>query len=412
MSYSLLLLCNSAGGNHSRPWNRAFGSTALKQYEPMIARRTRQLLDKLAEQENIVSLGKWLNYFSYDFMCDMSFGGGSELLRDGDANNIWALLDQGVILGAFFLHLPWLGPYVGSIPGAAGPFSTLMARAWRFAVARVERGTSMRDLFHYLNNEDLPDKPPPPTKQLVDDSILAIVAGADTTSGAMLSIIFCLATHPDAYAKLQAEVDKFFPPEEDVLAVPEFREMHHLNAVINEALRLYPPAPGRGQRKVPADANPVVVGSLVIPPGTSFWLHIYSLHRDTRNFTHPDAFWPDRWLVASGRIALADALPPTSVLAPSSPPQPPRPSSDRSHTRTPLQDFTHNESAFLPFSHGPMNCAGKNLALLELRMVVCAIMQRFRVTLAEGWDVREYERQFKDHFVAARPEVPVVLKAR
>ncbi len=47
-----------------RPWNRAFGSAAVKEYEPLIARRTRQLLDALSQQEGAVELGKWLNYFS------------------------------------------------------------------------------------------------------------------------------------------------------------------------------------------------------------------------------------------------------------------------------------------------------------------------------------------------------------
>ncbi|KAI0690130.1 high nitrogen upregulated cytochrome P450 monooxygenase 2 [Cerioporus squamosus] len=382
-----------------RPWNRAFGSTAVKEYEPLIARRTRQLLVKLSQQKGVVSLGKWLNHFSYDFMCDMAYGGGSELLRDGDENNVWALLDHGVVLGAFFCHLPWLGPYVGSIPGAAGPLSTLMAHARRFAMARIQRGSSTRDLFHYLNNEDLPDKPPPPTKQLVDDSILAIIAGADTTSSAILSVVFCLATNPQAYAELQAEVDKFFPAGEDFLSAHDAKEMPYLSAVINEALRLYPPAPGGGHpRKVPPGASPLAVGSLILPPGTSFWIHVYSMHRDPRNFAHPDAFWPDRWLVTSGRTPLAAPAPPPSALSPP--------------LAAATASFTHNESAFLPFSHGPMNCAGKNLALLELRMVVCALLQRFRIRLAEGWDVREYEKGYKDHFVAARPEFPVVLEAR
>ncbi|TFK80149.1 cytochrome P450, partial [Polyporus arcularius HHB13444] len=233
-------------------------------------------------------------------------------------------------------------------------------------------------------------------KQLVDDSILAIIAGADTTSSAILSVIFCLATHPQACAKLQAEVDKYFPAGEDVLSAPDFKEMHYLSAVINEALRLYPPAPGGGQaRKVPAGASAVAVGSLILPPGTYFWIHAYSIHRDPRNFAHPDTFWPDRWLVASGRIPLAAASqPPTAFSQPTT------------------VSLTHHESAFLPFSHGPMNCPGKPLALLELRMVVCAFLQRFRFRLAEGWDVREYERGYKDHFVASRPELPIVLEAR
>ncbi len=135
--------------------------------------------------------------------------------------------------------------------------------------------------------------------------------------------------------------------------------------------------------------------SSILPPGTYFWIHAYSIHRDPRNFAHPDAFWPDRWLVASGRIPLAAASqPPTALSQPATAP------------------LTHNESAFLPFSHGPMNCPGKPLALLELRMVVCAFLQRFRFRLAEGWDEREYEGGYKDHFVASRPELPVVLEAR
>lgn len=86
-------------------------------------------------------------------------------------------------------------------------------------------------------------------------------------------------------------------------------------------------------------------------------------------------------------------------------------SSPRSSEPDP-KTFTHHESAFIPFSHGPMNCAGKHLALLELRMVVCALLQRFRIRLEEGWDLREYEKGFTDYLVAGRPEVPFVLEAR
>lgn len=74
--------------------------------------------------------------------------------------------------------------------------------------------------------------------------------------------------------------------------------------------------------------------------------------------------------------------------------------------------FRHNEAAYIPFSYGPMNCAGKNLALLEMRVVVCALMQKFRFKPQKGWDSAEFEKGFKDYFVAARPDLPVVLEAR
>ena len=59
-----------------------------------------------------------------------------------------------------------------------------------------------------------------------------MVAGADTTASALLSIAFCLATHPEAYAKLQVEVNRFFPEGQDVLAAPDFKGMYYLNAVM------------------------------------------------------------------------------------------------------------------------------------------------------------------------------------
>ena len=72
----------------------------------------------------------------------------------------------------------------------------------------------------------------------------------------------------------------------------------------------------------------------------------------------------------------------------------------------------HNDSAFIPFSYGPMNCPGKGLAILEIRMVVCTVLQKFRFKLREGWDPAVYETGFKDYFTATRPALPVVLEAR
>ena len=74
--------------------------------------------------------------------------------------------------------------------------------------------------------------------------------------------------------------------------------------------------------------------------------------------------------------------------------------------------FRHDEAGFLPFSLGPMNCVGKALALQEMRTVVCALLQRFRVRARAGWDPASFEREYRDYFTAPRPEVPVVLEVR
>ncbi|KAI0687966.1 high nitrogen upregulated cytochrome P450 monooxygenase 2 [Cerioporus squamosus] len=374
-------------------WQRGMSPAAIKEHEHSIQRRARQLLSRPQEQKGEVVIGNWINYLTYDFTLDMAFGGGSELLEAGhDEGNVWALLDDGMFIATFFGHVPWLGVYIGKIPAATGNLNILLNRCIECTVARVKKGSEMKDLFHYLNQEDLPDAQPVPMQQLVDDGALAIIAGADTTSSALTSLVYCLLTHPEVYERLQAEIDRIYPPGEDALSTEHHRDMPYLAAVINEVLRMYPPVPGGSQRQVPPNGQAVRVGALLLPPGTIFWCHIYSTHHDTRNFTDPSAFWPERWLIVAGDASL-----------------PPSDSAARGFDKTTL---VHNEAGFLPFSHGPMNCVGKTLAMQEMRMVVCALLQRFAIRAGEGWDRGSFERQYKDYFVATRPEVPVLLEVR
>ena len=62
--------------------------------------------------------------------------------------------------------------------------------------------------------------------------MLAIIAGADTTSIALTSIAYCLLAHPDVYARLQAEIDRFYPAGEDALDSKHYRDMPYLSAVM------------------------------------------------------------------------------------------------------------------------------------------------------------------------------------
>ncbi|KAI0755286.1 high nitrogen upregulated cytochrome P450 monooxygenase 2 [Daedaleopsis nitida] len=370
-------------------WARGMSQAAIKEYEQFITRRARQLVARLEEQKGEVNMGSWFGYFTYDFMSDMAFGGGSELLEAGhDQGNVWRLLDDAMFLATFIGHVPWLGVYIGKIPAATGNLIILLNSCMECAVERVKRGSKTKDLFHYLNQEDLADVPPPPMQQLVDDGVLAIVAGADTTSGALTSLFYCILTHPEVYAKLQAEIDKYYPPGEDALSTKHHRDMPYLTAVINETMRVYPPVPSGSQRQVPVDSIGVTVGDLYLPPGTIFWNHVYSHHFDPRNFApHTASFWPERWLVASGELSPAEAQVTPEV-------------------------FVHNDAGFLAFSHGPLNCIGKSLAMQEMRMVVCALLQRFQVRLREGWEPESYERNYRDYFTAPKSEVPVILEVR
>lgn len=102
----------------------------------------------------------------------------------------------------------------------------------------------------------------------------------------------------------------------------------------------------------------------------------YVIHRDKRNFNpDPDRFWPGRWLATDSKV-------------------------------------TTNQAAFLPFSLGPMNCVGKSLAQLELRVVVATLVQQFEMDLKPGWDPADWERDLEDYFVFVKGNLPVVLRFR
>lgn len=151
------------------------------------------------------------------------------------------------------------------------------------------------------------------------------------------------------------------------------------------------------------------VPSRYLPPGTAYSMPPWCIQRDSRNFSFPLSFWPERWLIASGQLRLEDArLPPS--------PSPGLASylEDPSLYKSLGQKFkfVHNEVAFIPFSYGPMNCAGKGLAMLEMRTVVTALLQRFEMRLPEKWDPSSFEREYKDYFNATRPDLPVTLTPR
>lgn len=118
----------------------------------------------------------------------------------------------------------------------------------------------------------------------------------------------------------------------------------------------------------------------------------YVLHHDPRYFSPlTDTFWPDRWL-------------PKSQAQPH-----PAMSSASEKSSGPL---IHNTLAFIPFSAGNANCAGKNLALAEMRMVLALLMQRFEIRFAQGYDPTRWEREMVDLFVMKPTELLVELKLR
>ena len=66
----------------------------------------------------------------------------------------------------------------------------------------------------------------------------------------------------------------------------------------------------------------------------------------------------------------------------------------------------------MPFSSGPYICAGKPLATIELRAVMCAMVKHFDVRVADGFDLESWARSLREVFAMSRGKLEVVMRAR
>ncbi|PGH29378.1 hypothetical protein GX50_07882, partial [[Emmonsia] crescens] len=259
-------------------------------------------------------------------------------------------------------------------------------------------GTTCRDLFSYL----LDDSPGSPATSapfvfpefsvpgdLVCDSELAITAGSDTVAATLTALIYILATHPDKQARLQQELDTLLTGIDDISykKLSAVNNAPMLEGVILETLRLYPGAPGGMQRMTPPEG--AQIAGKWIPGNTLVSTPTYTLHRDPRNFDQPTSFIPERWSSAANLIK-------------------------------------HKE-AFNPFLIGANSCAGKAMALMELRLVTALIFRTFTVRLHSDNSHKEkpaavaasplsyfdeQEPGWRDYFTAKPPPFEVLLERR
>lgn len=141
----------------------------------------------------------------------------------------------------------------------------------------------------------------------------------------MAGTMYMLCKHPAALRKLTESIRAEFSSPSEITLV-KLQHQEYLNAVINEGLRLYPPAPDSLFRRTKAQS--AVVAGHYIPPNTSVCINLLAAHRHPLNFHRPDELIPERWLK----------------------PCPPEFEKD-------------DRGAVKPFSVGPRDCLGKKYVL-------------------------------------------------
>jgi unspecific monooxygenase len=229
-----------------------------------------------------------------------------------------------------------------AIPSPRDFFRWRFRRRWRDLMRRLiqsrrgpEEAGGPRDLFDLLRAARDPDTGAPfTTGQLADQVATMIVAGHETTAVALFWSLYLLAGAPAIQDRLAAETAGLdLGPEHAAAALPL---LAYTKAVVDEALRLYPPAFTLARQAIADDD----AGGVAIPARAVVLIAPWVLHRHRRLWKDPERFDPERFL-------------------PSAPPP------DR---------FT-----YLPFGVGPRVCIGAQFALTEATLVLAATVQAFRI---------------------------------
>jgi enediyne biosynthesis protein E7 len=185
---------------------------------------------------------------------------------------------------------------------------------------------------------------PMDNRHLADQVMTLLIAGYETTANALTWTWYLLSQHPWAIERLRQEVRQTLQNRPPTTA--DLARLPYVRMLLDESLRLYPPAWMIGRRALGPDR----IGGYTVGANTVIAICAYTLHRHPDYWDQPDDFNPERF----------------------------RPGGDR-----PIHKY-----AYIPFGAGPRQCIGNHFGLLEASLIMACIAQQFELRLAPGIEVQ------------------------
>lgn len=186
-------------------------------------------------------------------------------------------------------------------------------------------------------------------KGMTDEQLRAelgviIGAGQETTSNALTWTFALLDKHPEIQERLLTELDTALGGR--VPTIDDLSKIPYTRMVIEESMRIYPPAWAVSTREALAEDE--ILGYR-IPSGAGVMIIPYVVHRDPRFWEKPEVFDPERF------------------------------SEERAANR--------HKYAYIPFGAGPRKCIGNTFALVEAQLILATVLQRYRVRVQPDYEI-------------------------
>ncbi|EFE38551.1 cytochrome P450 monooxygenase, putative [Trichophyton verrucosum HKI 0517] len=422
-----------------RTWDRGFSPKALSEYEPRVYQHCLDLVKQLSRLAGTpVDIGKWFKYFGFDVMGDLSFGRPFDMLTTGNPHFLFGMMESSKPVVGTLIGVPWLFILFQKLPGISRVRSNWISWCGVQVQERMKLGTTRPDLFSYILGNDLSEATS--DGDLTYDAELAIVAGSETTALNLTTVLYLLALHPEQKKALQAEVDLLIPTL-DQFSHQKLASSHLLEGCINEGLRLYPPVPSGVQRLTPPQG--AMIADRWIPGDTIVSTPTYTLHRGTYHhlpsllacsfffFSHLlfvfqhivsfSIFTSDHDLLIFafsyflGRFPVLSSLSLFSQILDSRYFVQPNHFIPERWSSKP--ELIIRKDAFNPFLAGRYSCAGRPLAMMEMRMLLAMVVRLFdfsfpKESRAGSEKLYDGKGGFRDYFTAGAPTVPLVFTKR
>ncbi|KAG5324865.1 CP9E2 protein, partial [Pseudoatta argentina] len=164
-------------------------------------------------------------------------------------------------------------------------------------------------------------------------AFIFFLGGFETSSTAMCFAAHEIAANPEIQLKLQQEIDKVLEESNGEVSYEAINRLEYLDAVICEALRLYPPVAVLERICEKTFELPSALPDqkpFIMKKGMLVWIPVLAIHRDEKYYDNPEKFDPERF----------------------------------------LNNKMHNSSSYMPFGSGPRMCIANRFAMLEVKVLL------------------------------------------
>ncbi|KAJ5609072.1 Benzoate 4-monooxygenase [Penicillium herquei] len=381
--------------------SHTFSAKSIGQFEQYIHANVKLFVDqwnKLAELETNPKTGyasidalNWFNYLAFDIIGDLAFGAPFGMLKNGKdiaemrkspneppqyVAAVEVLNRRGEV-SATLGCLPALKPYAKWIPDRF--FTEGLAAVENLAgiaIARVNErvkpevvanNTRVDLLAHLMEGRDETGEKLG-REELTAEALTQLIAGSDTTSNTSCAILYWCVRTPGVVANLHKVLDEAIPKDVDVPTYAMVKDIPYLQWVISETMRIHSTSAMGLAREIPEGSNPITIADQTFYPGDILSVPSYTIHRSQEIWgKDAEEFVPGRWENVTAR----------------------------------------QKAAFIPFSHGPRACVGRNVAEMELLVIVATVFSQFEFQIEQ-----EEEMQTREGFLRKPLGLQVGLRRR